>query len=238
MTSVNEHAPRTQARPTADVPGRQKAGGVAALYLGLALLGAMPYFLLLVDYPSATTAADKVTLVVANYASMYAVYLATYVLFGLAVAVLAFALYDRLAGAAPATVRVATAVGLLWSFALVTSGMVFIYGMTTIVDLYGTDEAQAVRTWQAIEPVAMALGGAGGELLGGLWVLLLSLVAVRTHAFPRAVSWLGLVIGVLGIASVAPPLHNAAIGFGLLQIAWFLCVAWILVRTPQRGALL
>jgi hypothetical protein len=34
-----------------------------------------------------------------------------------------------------------------------------------------------------------------------------------------------------------PLLHNAAIGFGLLEIAWLLCVAWILTRTPQRGAL-
>jgi hypothetical protein len=63
----------------------QKAGGVAAIYLALALVAAIPYFLLVVDYPSATTAADKVALVVDNYASMYAVYLGTYVLFGIAV---------------------------------------------------------------------------------------------------------------------------------------------------------
>jgi hypothetical protein len=237
MTFVQEHASGTQGRSTAGVPGRQKAGGVAALYMALALLGAMPYFLLLVDYPSATTVEDKVALVVANYASLYAVYIASYVLFGMAVAVLAIALQDRLASVAPSTVRFATAVGLLWSFALVISGMVFTYGMTTIVDLHQTDEAQAVQTWQAIEPVAMALGGAGGELLGGLWVLLLSVVTLRTRVFPRIVSLLGLVIGVLGLTSVVPLLHNAAIGFGLLEIAWLLCVAWILTRSPKRGAL-
>jgi hypothetical protein len=237
MTSIKEHAPQATARTTPGAPRGQKAGGVAALYLALALVGAMPYFLLVVDYPSATTAADKVSLVVENYASMYAVYIATYVLFGMAVALLAFALHDRLAAAAPLTVRAATAVGLLWSFALVTSGMVYTYGMTTIVDLHGTDPVQAEQTWQAIEPVAMALGGAGGELLGGSWVLLLSLVALHARAFPRTVCWLGLVIGVLGVASVVPPLQSAAIAFGLLQIAWFLCVAWILVRTPQPAAL-
>lgn len=230
MTSTIEHAPGTRDRPIAAAPGRQKAGGVAALYLALALLGAMPYFLLVVDYPSATTAADKVALVVAHYASMYPVYLATYVLFGMAVAVLALALYDRLEAEAPFTVRLATTIGLMWSFALVTSGMVFTYGMTTIIDLHGTDVAQAVHTWQAIEPVALALGGAGGELLGGLWVLLLSFVALRTSAWPKAVGWLGVVIGVVGLASVVPPLQNAAIAFGLLQIAWFLSVGLILVK--------
>ena len=82
----------------------------------------------------------------------------------------------------------------------------------------------------------MALRGAGGELLGGTWVLLLSRVALRTGALPQAVSWLGLVIGVLGLTSVVPPPRNAAIGFGLLQIAWFLCIAWILGRVPKGDA--
>lgn len=174
-------------------------------------------------------------LVVDNYASMYAVYLATYVLFGLAVAALALALHDRLARLSPAPVRVATAVGLLWSGALVLSGLVFTYGMTTVTDLQETSEAQAVQTWQAVEPVAMALGGAGGEVLGGSWVLLLSVVTLRTRAFPRLVSLLGLVVGVLGLLSVVPPLHDAAIGFGLLQVVWFLCVGWILWGSSHRG---
>jgi hypothetical protein len=206
---------------------------VAALYLAVALLAAMPYFLLVVDYPSATTAADKVSLVIENYASMYAVYIMTYVLFGMAVGLLGLTLYDRFAAAAPSMVRAATAMALLWSFALVASGMVFTYGMTTIVDMHETDPAQAEQTWQAIEPVAMALGGAGGELLGGTWVLLLSLAALRTHAVARTVCWLGLIIGVLGITSIVPPLHTAAIAFGLLQIVWFLCIAWILLRISQ-----
>ena len=112
---------------------RQKAGGAAAFYIALALLAAMPYFLLVVDYLGAVTAAEKVALVVANYASLYAMYLVTYVFYGIALGVLAFALYDRLQARAPATMRIATAIGLLWSFALVTSGMIFNYGMTTAV---------------------------------------------------------------------------------------------------------
>ena len=137
---------------TRDEAKRQKAGGAAALYIALALLAAMPYFLLVVDYLGAQTAAGKVALVVANYASMYAMYLVTYVFYGIALGVLAFALYDRLKAHAPATIRVATAIGLLWSFALVASGMIFNYGMTTIVALNKTNPAQAQALWQAIEP--------------------------------------------------------------------------------------
>jgi hypothetical protein len=211
----------------------EKAGGAAALYLAIALLGAIPYFLLVVDYPSATTPSDKVALVADNYTSMYAVYLATYVLFGFAVGVLALALWERLRADAPFTMRVATAIGVLWSFALVTSGMIFAYGMTTIEPLVTTDHARAVRTWQAVEPVAQALGGAGGEILGGLWVLLVSLVVVRGGGLPKALGWLGLAIGVVGLVSVVPALSDATVVFGLLEIVWFGWLGLVLIRTTN-----
>lgn len=210
----------------------QKAGGVAALYLALAYLAAMPYFLVVVDYPGATTVADKVSLVVGNYSSMYTMYLATYVFFGIALGVVVFALYDRLRSFAPSTMRVATTVGLLWSFALVMSGMVFNYGMTTVVSLANTDIAQARVAWQAIEPIAQGLGGAGGEVLGGLWVLLVSWVALRGGAFSKALIWLGMAVGAMGLVSIAPPLHEAAYAFGLLQIVWFV---WLGVTMAKKS---
>jgi hypothetical protein len=234
MTTPTMARPPARRRPMApqqdDPVTRQNAPGVAALYLALALLAAIPYFLLVVDYPSATTAADKVALIADHYASMYVVYLATYVLFGIAVGVLALALHDRLRSEGPITVRIATFVGLLWSFALVASGMVFTYGMTAIEALAVSERA---ATWQAIEPVALALGGAGGELLGGLWVLLLSVVVLRGATLPRALGWLGVVIGVVGLTSVVPPLHDAAIAFGLLQIVWFAWLGVLLLTTRQ-----
>jgi hypothetical protein len=230
-TMARPAARRGPMAPQQDDPvTRQKAAGLAALYLALALLAAIPYFLLVVDYPGATTAADKVALIADHYASMYVVYLATYVLFGIAVGVLALALHDRLRTDGPITVRVATFVGLLWSFALVASGMVFSYGMTAIEALAVSERA---ATWQAIEPVALALGGAGGELLGGLWVLLLSVVVLRGATLPRALGWLGVVIGVVGLTSVVPPLHDAAIAFGLLQIVWFAWLGVLLLTTRQ-----
>jgi hypothetical protein len=234
MTSRGSARHLTMDAQSHDVVTHQRAGGVAALYLASALLGAIPYFLLVVDYPGATTAADKVALVVDNYASMYAVYLATYVLFGIAVGVLALALHDRLRVDGPVTVRVATLIGLLWSFVLVASGMVFTYGMTTIETLAATDRAQAVVTWQAIEPVALALGGAGGELLGGLWVLLISLVVLRGRGLPKALGWLGVLVGVVGLASVVPPLHDATVAFGLLEVVWLVWLGLVLVR-EQTG---
>jgi len=220
---------------TRDEATRQKAGGVAALYIALALLAAMPYFLLVVDYLSAESAAEQVELVIANYASMYAMYLVTYVFYGIALGVLAFALYDRLQARATATMRVATAIGLLWSVALVASGMIFNHGMTTIVALAKTDPGQAQQVWQSVEPVAQALGGAGGEILGGLWVLLVSVVALRSSALPKLLGWFGVVIGVAGLSSVVPPLRDAAIVFGLMLIAWFVWLGTVLIKTKATA---
>lgn len=220
---------------THDEAKRQKAGGVAAIYLALAYLAAMPFFLLVVDYLSATTAADKVALVVGNYSSMYAMYLITYIFFGIVLGVLVLALHDRLRIHAPATVRVGTAIGLLWSFALVASGMVFTYGMTTIAGLATTDPELARLTWQSIEPVAEGLGGAGGELLGGLWVLMISWVALRSGVLPRPLGMLGMIVGIAGLVSVVPPLHGIAFAFGLLQIVWFAWTGVVLINT-RTGA--
>ena len=213
-----------------------RAGGFAAFYLAFAYIAAMPYFLVVVDYLGATTMAEKVALILGNYRSMYAMYFPTYILFGIALSVVAFSLYDRMKAHSPAMMRTVTTIGLLWSFALAASGMVYTYGMTTIVGIAKTDLAQAQAAWQAIEPVAMGLGGAGGEILGGLWVLLACLVALRSGMLPKPLSWLGIVTGVAGLASVIPPLKDASMVFGILQILWLLWLGVVLLSGKKAGS--
>jgi hypothetical protein len=220
---------------------QQRAGGLAALYLGAAFLLAMPFFLVVVDYPGATDIAEKVALLAEHHAAMQVMYLITYVVFGVVLAVLALALHARLSPAAPALMQVATAVGLMWAVVLVASGMVFNAGMAAVVDAYPTDPDQAQSMWQSIEPVAQGLGsGSGGEFLGGLWILLVSIVSLRGRSLPRSLGWLGLVVGVAGLLSIAPPLSATAYLFGLLSIAWFIWVGIALLRTdagsPQQAA--
>jgi hypothetical protein len=86
-----------------------------------------------------------------------------------------------------------------------------------------------VSTWQTIEPVAQGLGGSGGELLGGLWVLLVSVAALRTGGLPKTLNWLGVTIGTMGVLSVVPFLKDLAYGFGLLQIAWFVWLGIVML---------
>lgn len=212
---------------------QQKAGGFAALYLAAAFLIAMPYFLVVVNSLAVTDPAQKVALFAANRGSMYAMHLITYVIFGIVLVVLSLALHSRLRDEAPVTMQVATAVGIIWGFVLVASGMIFNHGMWTVTTLYGTDRVAAMSAWQAIEPIAQGLGGASGELLGGLWVLLVSVVALRSGALPKALGWLGLGLGVLGLVSVVPLLNDAGMAFGLLAIVWFAWMGVVLLRGAE-----
>ena len=213
---------------------QQRFGGLAALYLAAAYLVAMPFFLVVVKYPSVVDPVEKVALLVRNHDSMRVMYLITYVIFGVVLAVLALALHARLKDGAPALAQAATAVGLIWAVVLVASGMIFNAGMAAVVGLHGTDPAQAVAAWQAIEPVAQGLGGSGGELLGGLWVLLVSVAALRTGALPKVLDWLGVAIGAAGVLSVVPALNDLAYGFGLLQIVWFVGLGVVMLRATSR----
>ena len=215
---------------------QQKVGGLAALYLAAAFVVAMPYFLAVVKYPSVTDPAEKVALLASNHDSMRVMYLITYVIFGIVLAVLALTLYPRLKDGAPALTQAATAVGLIWAFVLVASGMIFNAGVAAVVDLHAANPAQAVAAWQAIEPVAQGLGGSGGELLGGLWVLLVSVAALRTGGLSKALNWLGVAIGAAGVLSVVPAFNDVAYGFGLLVIGWFAWLGVVMLRTPSRAA--
>lgn len=208
----------------------RRASGFAALYLAAALVAAMFYFLVGTNMPSVTDPAEQVDLLIDHQLGLHLMYLVAYVAFGLVLAVLALGLHERLTGIAPATSRVATAVGLIWAGVLVASGLVFIVGMNSVVDLNATDPAAAVVAWQAIYPVTLGLGGAGGEVLGGTWLLLVSLLTLRGHALPTWLSWSGLIAGTAGIVSAVPGLAAVAVLFGLLVIVWLVGLGVTLLR--------
>lgn len=213
----------------------QRWGGMAALYMAIAYIAAIPYFLLVVDYPGVVDPLEKVLLLKDNYISMYAMHVIVYEFVGIGLIVLGLALYQRLREAAPALAPIGAAIALIWACLLLGSSMVFNYGMGAVVDLYDTDPAQAVRMWQTIEPIAMGLGGAGGELLGGLWLLAVSWAAMQTDRLPKALNWLGLAVAAAGLISIVPQLRDAAIVFGLLQIVWFAWVGIVLLSRSEHA---
>jgi hypothetical protein len=208
----------------------QKMGGIAALYMAVAYLIGIVIFLVILDYPSITDPAQQVALNVDQQLIVFSTNLLMYVFFGFFLIVLALALHDHLKSGAPAMMQVATAIGIIWAGSLIASGMVANAGLITIVPLYAQDPAQATLVWQSLTAMTSGLGNANGEILGGLWVLLVSLAALWHGGLPRSLNMLGLVVGGVGIVSLAPALNTLTGLFGVSQIFWFAWVGIVLLR--------
>jgi len=214
----------------------QKMGGIAALYAGAAYVVGMVGFLIVVDVSGVVDPVQKVALMADNLAFLYIMYLIIYVVWGLFMVVLALALYERLKAGSPALMQTATVIGIFWGCVIIASGMIHNSGMENVVDLYGTDHAQAGTVWLAIDSVLDGLAGSN-EILGGIWILLLSWAALRAGELPRILNYLGVVVGVVGIISVVPALAEIFIYiFALGQIVWFVWLGIVMLRGSSNAA--
>ena len=211
----------------------QKMGGVSAL-IGAAtwVFGMVLLFTLLA--PFATGDVDPGFLA-DNQAIIYAWNIIIYLVFGVFLVVLLLALHERLKAGSPAMVQTATAFGLIWAAVVFASGMVFNIGMETVIDLYGKDPAQAESVWLAVNSVSIGLGG-GNEVIGALWILLLSWAALRAGGLPRALNYFGVVISVAGLLTLVPALEMMGVIFGLGSIVWFVWVGIAMLRGSPSGA--
>jgi len=215
----------------------QKMGGIAALYGALAYILAIAGYLVVVGQVGEVDPVQQVVTLVDNQAFLYLLNLLTYIVFGLFLVVLALALYQRLKANSLTLVQVATAIALIWACVVIASGMVSNIGMDTVVDLHSIDPAQAAIVWQAIDSVANGLGGAGGEILGGTWMLLVSWAALQAGVFPKALNYLGILIGLAGLISVVPifgEVRGLIFGFG--QIVWFVWLGVIMLHSRSGMA--
>jgi hypothetical protein len=211
----------------------QKMGGIAALYAGVAFIVGMLGFLLVVGWPDDPV--QQVAVLVNNQVSLHILYVIVYQIWAVFLVVLTLALYERLKADSPAVMQTATAIGIIWATVVIASGMIFNVGMDNVVDLYGEDPAQATTIWLVIESVSDAIGG-GNEILGGLWVLLISWAALQSRGLPRALNYLGIVIGAAGILSALPGLGDVGLIFGLVQIVWFIWVGIVMLRGRPGAA--
>jgi hypothetical protein len=214
----------------------QKIGGLAAFYLAAAYLVGIVLFLVVLDYPSITEPAQKVALLVENQTVILVTNLLMYVFFGVILVILALALYDRLKSGAAALVQVATVIGVIWAGSLVASGMIANAGIAPVVALYAEDPSQAALTWLGIETVANGIGNGNGEILGGLWTLLISWAALRSGGLPKGLNFLGLLVGVVGILSLIPGLTDLTGLFGIGQLIWYVWLGIVLLRSDTSPA--
>lgn len=211
----------------------QKMGGIAALIEAATyLVGIVIAFTILA--PSWELNPEQyVAFLVDNQTFMHLWHLLIYIVNGVFLIVLVLALNEWLKSNSPALAQVATAVGLIWAGLVIASGLLIINDLGVLADLYSQDPTQAATVWLALSAVENGLGGAV-ELPGGLWLLLVSWAALRGGELPKALNYLGVLVGVAGVVTAVPTLGELGAVFGLGSIAWFLWLGIVLLRSDAK----
>jgi hypothetical protein len=92
-----------------------------------------------------------------------------------------------------------------------------------------TDRSYAATVWLAISSVLEVLVGRI-EIIGGIWILLVTWGALLEGRLPRALNYLGVVVGVAGVLTVVPALEVLGIGFRLGELVWFVWLVIVMFR--------
>ena len=222
----NNSAKNTQTNTNKNL---QFYGGIAALVVALAYIVGIILFVTVLKPNGPLNSVEEIAFLMEKEAIMYITMLFIYVIAGFALVVLVQALYDRLKTHSPALMQTTAVFGFFWASIVIAAGMIFIIGMDTVINLFDKDPTQAVTVWAAIGIVFNGLGG-GTEIVGGVWTLLISWTALKTGQFPKALNYLGLVVGVAGIVTIVPALEDVTMLFGLGQIPWFIGLGLIFLR--------
>lgn len=212
----------------------QKAGGIAALLHAAAYVVAIGLYVAVLSPIIDADPARYLAMLPGYQGVMYGWILVAYWLAALCLIVVSLAFHDRLKTGLPVLVQTATVLGLVWAGLIIASGNLMLHDFGEIASIHARDPVQAETAWLALMNVETGLVS-GNELIGGLWVLLASWAALQAGWLPKALNILGLLLGVVGIASIVPASSDAVIVFGPGMIVWFAWVGVAMLRKEKMA---
>ena len=208
----------------------QRLGGIGALIAaGTFVVGIAMFATIFMDFVNATDPSAAVEFIVDNQLPLYVWNNVIHIVFGIVLVPLVLAIGDRLRTAHSPLARVSSVFGLIWSGVIIATGMILNIAYATVSDLQGSDPEMASTVWASLDAVTNGLGG-GNEVLGGIWVLGISIVALRERLFTRWINYLGVVMGVSALLTIVPALEDVGAVFGLGLIVWFVAVGITLIK--------
>lgn len=208
-------------------------GGAALLAAGTFVYGIVYFATTMADYtdPDATPA-EAVDFLVEHQGALLAWYLGIFVVFGAAVVPLTLALRARFVDRTPILANIGAVFGVIWTGLMFATGMISNIGIEAVAELADSDREAAIALWSSIDVVTDGLGG-GNELVGGAWILLVSLAGLIAGRLPRWLHLVGLATAVAGVVTVVPAFEAAEMVFGLGSIVWFVGMGVALLRAGR-----
>lgn len=228
MTTTTPSA--TATTPTSP-PGRlPRIGGAAALLAaGTFFYGIVMFATTFADYTDTdATPAESVDFLVGHQGALLAWYIGIFIVFGAALVPLGLALRDRLADT-PVLANASMVFAAIWATLMYATGMISNIGIEAVADLAASEPDRAVTVWSTLDIVANGLGG-GNELVGGIWILLVSIAGLITTRLPRWLNIVGIITAGAGLFTVVPDFEAVEMVFGLGSIIWFIGVGITLLR--------
>ncbi|MBC7868331.1 MAG: hypothetical protein H7X88_12420 [Gloeobacteraceae cyanobacterium ES-bin-316] len=203
----------------------QKIGGWSAIVAALAyIIGfTVLIFFLSPENADSLTSAEKLRFMLDHKIIFQVWILIIYVVFGVVLVALTAAIHQRLQKHTLPALPIASSFGYIWAGMVIASGMIANIGLDAVSTIYPRDTEQATTIWLSVEAVHNGIGG-GVEIVGGLWVLLISWFSLSFKEFSKGLHYLGFIVGIAGILTAIPGLGALGYVFGLLQIGWF---GWI-----------
>jgi hypothetical protein len=210
----------------------QKLGGFCSISLGLIYIITFIVYGGIVAYPKAdVTEIERFNFLSDNYVLLSTINLISYVLFGILLAVVVVALHQKMKDDLSNLSILTSVFGVIWVGLVIASGMIANIGLNSIIEIGVEEPQKAMLIWSSVVIVSEGLGG-GNEIVGGVWVLLLSITAFKYSFFSKPLNLLGLLVALAGILTILPFDLFKEI-FGVSQIVWFIWVGISMIRKPH-----
>lgn len=211
----------------------QVVGGIAGLIEAvLYLLGFAILFLVLQPALAGTESGLERLQVIIEHKTLYTTWLVLiYVLFGIVLIPLTAAIHEHFKKTPTIWTNITPVFGFIWSVLVIASGMIAVIGIESVAVTIVDNPDSALTSWQTIGAIQNGLGG-GVEIIGGIWVFLVSITGLKYKVFSRFLNNMGLIVGGAGILTIVPPLKDLGVLFGLTQIVWFV---WIGIAMIGKG---
>lgn len=158
-----------------------------------------------------------------------------YVLFGVLLATLVIVLNQQLSPVQSLLSQLSSVMGLIWICLVMASGLLANVGLTRVIELAHVQPEMARSLWLSVITIKHGLGGSN-EIVGGLWVLLVSIALWRNRFYTKILFIIGVAAGVAGVVSALPSLSDLGALFGLLLIVWFIYLSWVMMRESASTA--